>query len=361
MQGQPLSKSQALFREEGRAAFITLDRPEALHALSLQMIRDMEFHCHKWMKTPRVYGVILEASPARAFCAGGDIRAVHALGPARSAEALAYYREEYQLDWTLHRFGKPQIALIDGLVLGGGVGISLYGTQRAAGENFQLGMPECAIGFFPDVGASCFLSRLPGETGMYLALSGARVGPADAYHLGLATQCIPSSSFNRIREAVIEGDPIDPVLWALHKDPGQGEIQRLQPVIDRIFSAGSVEAILAALDDETGEAAGWARKTAAMIRRGAPLSLKVTHRLIREGRRQKSLKAALQTEFRLASRFLRSHDFHEGVRAALIDRDRSPSWRPASLSEVSDDQVSAHFEPSPDGELELIDHWTAPD
>jgi enoyl-CoA hydratase len=361
MQDQPANGLHVQVREEGRAGFITLDRPEALNALSLQMIRGLEACYHKWIKTPRIYGVILESSSPRAFCAGGDIRALYELGRERADEALGYYREEYQHNWTLQRFGKPQVALINGVVMGGGVGVSLYGTQRAAGENFRLAMPECAIGLFPDVGGGYFLSRMPGETGMYLALTGASVGQADAFYLGLVTHCIPSSSFDAVRAAIVEGDPIDPVLASLHEAPGQGEIQRMRPVIDRIFSAGSVEEILARLDAETGEAGDWAHEAAAAIRRGAPLSLKAAYRLVREGKKHESLKTELQTEYRLASRFLRGRDFYEGVRAAIVDKDRSPEWRPATLEEATDNLVNSCFAPLPGGELELVDYWTLAD
>jgi enoyl-CoA hydratase len=357
MQDQPVSGPHVLLREEGRAGFITLNRPEALNALSAQMIRDLEGCYHKWIKAPRIYGVIMESSSPKAFCAGGDIRAVYDAGRERVDEVLAYYREEYQHNWTLQCFGKPQVALINGVVMGGGVGVSLYGTQRAAGENFVLAMPECGVGLFPDVGGGYFLSRLPGETGMCLALTGANVGPSDAYYLGLVTHCIPSSSFDAVKTAMAEGDPIDPVLTSLHERPEQGEIERMRPVIDRIFSAESVEAILARLDAETGEAGDWAHKTAAAIRRGAPLSLKVAYRLVREGKKQESLKSELRTEYRIVSRFLRGRDFYEGVRAVIVDKDRSPKWRPATLEEATDNLVNSYFAPLPGGELELVDYW----
>lgn len=361
MQDKPVSESHVLFREEGRAGFITLNRPEALNALTSQMIRDIGAHYHKWTKAPRIYGLIMESSSPKAFCAGGDVRAVYNLGRDRADEALAYYREEYQHNWTLQCFGKPHVSLINGIVMGGGVGACLYGTHRLAGENFQLAMPECAIGLFPDVGGGYFLSRMPGHIGMYLALTGASVGPADACYLRLATHCVPSSSFDRVREAIAEGDPVDPALATVHEYPGQGELERLQPVIDRIFSAESVEAILRRLDDETGEMGDWAHETAARIRRGAPLSLKVAFRLVREGARQESLKTELRTEYRLASRFLHGRDFYEGVRAAIVDKDRSPNWRPATLEEATDNLVNAYFAPLPSGDLELIDHWTLVD
>lgn len=353
--------SEILMREEGRAAFLTLNRQNALNSLTHDMVRTLESQYLKWASTPRIYGVILEAVPGRAFCGGGDIRALIA-GMATDMDAtIQFFRDEYQHNWSLECFTKPNISLIDGIVMGGGVGIAIYGTHRVAGENFLFAMPENGIGFFPDVGGGFFLSRLPGETGLYLGLTGNSVRRADAYYLGIATHCIDAAEFDQIRHAVIEGDPIDPVLDKLHRNPGESELAALRPIIDRIFSVSGVEEILSRLDAETGEHAEWARETAATIRKRAPLSLKVTLRLVREGRSKPTLKHELMTEFRLVRRFLSQPDIQEGVRAALIDRDQSPKWQPASLEEVTQEMVDACFAPLGDGELSLTDHWTLAD
>jgi len=250
---------------------------------------------------------------------------------------------------------------IEHLDMGGGLGISLYGTHRIAGANLLAAMPETGIGLFPDIGAGFFLPRFPGETGLYLGLTGRSFGRADAFYLGITTHCIDAGEYDTIRDAMIEGDPIDAVLDGLHRHPGDGEIAALRPAIDRIFAAESVDAILSRLDAETGSHAEWAGETAAIIRQRAPLSLKVTFRHIREGRKAASLKEALKTEFRLTSRLLTRPDLREGVRAALIDKDRSPKWRPASLAEVTDDMVAACFAPLGADELELRDRWTLVD
>jgi len=346
-----------IFREEGRAAFITLNRQQALNALTHDMISTIYRQYLRWAAAPRIYGVVMEAAPGRAFCVGGDIRTLIESTSSDLDKALALFRDEYQHNWTLEQFTKPNVALIDGPVMGGGVGISIFGTHRVAGENFRFAMPETSIGFFPDVGGGWFLSRFPGETGTYLALTGRAVGRADGFYLGIASHCIAAADFDKIRHAMIESDPVDPMLASLHCHPGDSEIEKLRPVIDRVFAADSVEEILSRLDAEGGAHAQWARETAATIRRNAPLSLKVALRQLRLGRRAASLKQALITDFRLASRLVAAPDFREGVRAALIDKDRKPKWLPGTLAEVTTDMVEACFAPLDAAELTLKDHW----
>lgn len=359
MTDQTAVAASVLFREEGRAGFITLNRPNALNALTRDMVKAMEAHYVKWASAPRTYGVVLDAVAGRAFCGGGDIRAVSEGAKGEPKSVLGFFRDEYQLNWSLECFTKPNVSLIDGICMGGGVGISIFGTHRVAGENIRFAMPETGIGFFPDIGGGYFLSRFPGEMGVYLALTGRSIGRSDAFYLGIATHCIAAEEFGKIRAAMIEGDPIDPVLDALHRDPGEGELAPRQKIVDRIFAGESVEAILSRLDAETGTHADWAREAAVAIRRNAPLSLKVTLRQIREAKAAPRLKEALVTDFRLTSRFMATADFHEGVRAALIDKDRTPKWQPQTLAEVSEATVNGYFSPLPEGEeLQLVDRWT---
>jgi enoyl-CoA hydratase len=348
--------ADVIFREEGRAAFITLNRSQALNALTHDMVASMNKRYLRWAAAPRIYGVVLESASERAFCVGGDIRSVVDQAQNAPEKAEAFFRDEYQHNWTLECFTKPNVALIDGPVMGGGVGISIYGTHRVAGERFRFAMPEVTIGLFPDIGGGWFMSRFPGETGTYLALTGRSVGRVDGFYLGIASHCIPAADFDKIRHAMIESDPIDPVLAALHQDPGEGEIAPLQDAIDRIFAAETMEDILARLDAETGTHAEWARGTAALIRQNAPLSLKITLRQLRMARGNALLKDALVTDFRLATRMVAAPDFREGVRAAIIDKDRNPRWQPASLADVSDEMVASFFAPL-EQELSLIDHW----
>ncbi|MBX2806816.1 MAG: enoyl-CoA hydratase/isomerase family protein [Hyphomicrobiales bacterium] len=346
-----------LIREEGRAGLITLNNPKMLNALTHDMLAPIHAAYIKWASTPRVYGIVLDAVPGRAFCAGGDIRAMAQLIKSDLAVAEQFFRDEYQHNWALECFTKPNVSLINGFVMGGGAGLSRYGTHRVAGENFVFAMPETKIGFFPDVGGTYFLPRFPGETGMYLGLTGASIDRADAYCTGFATHCIDSSQFDLIREAMIEGSPVDAVLDGLHRNPGDANLARMQPVIDRIFAADSVEGVMSRLDAESGVHAHWAAETAANLRQRCPLSLKVAYRALREGGNMESLRDDLHMEYRLTSRFLRGGTMYEGVRAALIDKDNKPVWQPAELSEVSDAMVDAYFAPLGDGELELKDYW----
>lgn len=355
---EPLHTQHVICRDDNRAGIVILNRPKALNALSLDMIREMETHFHRWAKNPHIYGVIQRAHDDGAFCAGGDVKAIYNLRESDKDAGIRFYREEYQHNWTLQRFIKPTVSLINGVCMGGGAGISVHGTHRIAAEGYKFAMPETEIGLFPDIGASYFLPRLPGRVGLYMGLTGAVIGQADAYALGLATHCIGADQFDDIQAAMREADPIDPVLEALHQDPGDGEIARLRPAIERCFAPGTVEDIIARLESETGEAADWGRETARAMRDRSPTSLKLTLRLYEEGARLDSLKASLQMEFRCAVRCLREHDHYEGVRAKMVDKDNSPAWQPAHLQDVRDATIDAYLAPLDDvAELELQDHW----
>ena len=298
----------------------------------------------RWARDPQVYAILIGSSSERAFCAGGDVREMAEWGRTRMAEARRSLAAEYALNWSLDRFIKPTVSLIDGVVMGGGVGISLYGTHRVAGERYRFAMPETGIGLFPDDGVSHVLARLPDEIGMYLALTGRSVGPADAYRLRLVTHCIPARRFGEIRAAVCEADPVDPVLDTRHEEPGPGELDEVRPAIARCFSADSVEAILARLGAETGSSAAWAEGVRAELMQRSPLSLAVTYRQMRMARGW-DLRTALVHDYRLVCRFLEGEDFYEGVRAFLVDRDRTPRWQPGRLEDVTEAMVDRHFAP----------------
>jgi enoyl-CoA hydratase len=259
---------------------------------------------------------------------------------------------EYALNWRLDCFTKPTVALMDGAVMGSGVGITLYGTHRVAGERYRFAMPECGIGLFPDDGVSWALARLPDAIGMYLALTGRSIGRGDAYRLGLVTHCIPAARFGEIRRALAEADPVDPLLDARHEEPDGGDLEPLRETIARSFGAASVAEIVARLEAERGAARAWAEGVLADIGRCSPTSLEVTFRHVREAAGL-DLAVTLARDYRLACRFLAGHDFYEGVRAALIDRDRAPQWRPGRLAEVSLATLEAYFAPLERSELQL--------
>ncbi len=346
--------------QNGRAGLIRLNRPKALNALTIEMIRGLEAFTHRCAGNPHIYGIVMEGE-GKAFCAGGDIRTICDWSQNNPAEANRYYTEEYQHNWTLECFRKPHVALINGVVMGGGVGVSLYGTHRVAGEAIRFAMPETGIGFLPDIGGSWFLPRMPGKTGLYLGLTGRICGRADAYYLGVATHCISAQHFETIKAAMIEGEPTDAVLDGLHEPPEQSALETFRAPIDRIFAAGSLDGVLQSLEREQGEWRDWAQETLAILAKRSPLSLKVTFEAFRRGGRCKSLKEALILEYRLATRMIREHDFLEGVRAIIIDKDQSPKWLPPSLAEVSDAHLQSLFEPLSGGDLQLEDYWRPPE
>ena len=344
---------------EGRAGLVRLNRSKALNAVTAEWVAKLEPFYLRCAKDPHIYGIVMEAE-GKAFSAGGDIRALRDWAQNDSAEADRYYAAEYQHNWTLRCLRKPHAALMNGIAMGGGIGISLYGTHRAAGENMGFAMPETGIGLFPDIGGSWFLPRMPKEAGMYLGLTGRVCDRADAYYAGIATHCIPAAKFGEVKAAMIEGEPIDPILDALHENPGTSDLEQHAEPVARIFSASSLGDILGALGQEEGAWRGWAQDTLTVLAKKSPLALKVTFEQLRRGKTYKTLKEALIVEYRLATRMTRQPDFLEGVRAAVIDKDRSPKWQPASLAAVNDDFVQSLFNPLPAGDLELVDRWTLP-
>ncbi len=335
-----------LFEKRGRCGLVTLNRPKALNALNYDMIAQMEERYVDWAGNADVYGVLLEAAPGRAFCSGGDLKALYEMRERKkTTEILDKYTSEYQHNWTLDRFIKPHVSLMDGYVFGGGVGISLYGTHKVAGENYRFAMPEAVIGFFPDAGATWFFPRMPGQTGLYLALTGNQIDRADAFALGLLTHCIDAREFGAIRAAMCEADPIDPVLDERHVDPGESALLRKQEDIDRHFAGESVEEILNSLESAAGPNAEWAGATAAKMRRNSPLSLKVAYWQIRRSP-SPTLESALELEGRIARHFLTGVELYEGIRALLIDKDNAPKWSHSALAEISDETVAAYFTPA---------------
>lgn len=339
-------------RVEAAAGIVTLDRPRALNALTTAMRAEIAAAFAVWARDPQVYAAVIVSATDRAFCAGGDVREMVEWGKARPKDARLSLAAEYSLNWQLDCFTKPTVSLIDGAVMGSGVGITLYGTHRVAGERYRFAMPETGIGLFPDDGVSWAFARMPDEVGMYLALTGRAIGRADAYRLGLVTHCLPAARFAEVEAAISDADPVDPVLDSRHEDPGRGELDALRPAILRCFSKASVNAIVAALDAERGETEAWARGVLQDLQRCSPTSLKVTYRHVREVRGA-DLSATLKQNFRLASRFMQAGDFYEGVRASLIDRDHAPKWQPASLEDVSDAAIDAYFAPLDGDELQL--------
>ncbi|MGH6734481.1 MAG: enoyl-CoA hydratase/isomerase family protein [Methyloceanibacter sp.] len=341
------------FEEVDRAGVVTLNRPSRLNALSREMFEALSAHYRRWAPAPHIYGVVMQSAHPSVFCSGGDLKVLNALNEQGATEAIReFYRAAYSHVWLLEKFIRPNVPLINGLCFGGGVGITLFGTHCVAGEGYRFAMPQVGIGFLPDIGGTYFLPRLFGWTGVYLALTGRTVGPADAHRLRLVSHYIPATHFGVIKDALADNHPIDRLLDGLHRDPGEGELVRHTPAIDRIFSAGSVEEILARLDAEEGEDAAWAKETAAELRKKSPTSLKIAFAQMQAGK-SLDLAQALKLEFSLASHLVGTHDYREGIAARIGGKGRVPNWQPATLADVDDEVIERLFSTPIDGELEL--------
>ncbi|MBV9569629.1 MAG: enoyl-CoA hydratase/isomerase family protein [Alphaproteobacteria bacterium] len=337
-----------VFERRGAAGLITLNRPKALNALTREMCIAMKAQLDDWAGDDGVKTVIIRSPNEKAFCAGGDIRALYEAGRAGGAGATAFYRDEYRLNATIKHFPKPYVALLHGIVMGGGVGISIHGSHRVMDQTVTFAMPETGIGLFPDVGGSYFLSRMPAEIGMYLALTGERLKTGDCAYAGIATHFVPQNLSEELLSALERGDHPDFVLNSFAESASAALLSDIREMVDRTFSEGSVEGILAALDAEATERTA---AIAATLRRKSPTSLKVTFRQLREGRHL-SFDDCLRMEYRMVTNMMAGRDFYEGVRALIIDKDNAPQWQPADLAQVSTTDVDAYFTPVPD-ELSL--------
>lgn len=342
---------EILFERRGAAGIVILNRPHALNAVTLGMVDALARQLSAWEDDAAVTRVVVTAAGGRAFSAGGDLRALFDAGRAgRYQEAQAYWRTEYALNALIKRYRKPYVALIDGIVMGGGAGISIHGSHRVAGDGFAFAMPEVGIGFIPDVGATWFLPRLPGEFGLYCGLTGERLGPADAVATGIATHRIASARFSDLMEGLCGNVPVDALLGAFAEPAGEGPLSGSRQLIDRLFTGDTVESILAALEAEatgSGPGADFARLTAASIRLKSPTSLKITLAQLRRGRTL-DFAECMRVEFRIVSRLMRGHDLYEGIRSVIIDKDQAPRWQPSSLAAVGAAEVEQYFAPQAD-------------
>lgn len=332
------------FEVRGAAGIVTLDRPRALNAIDHAMVRAMRDTLEGWSEDPAVAHVVLRSAHERAFCVGGDVRHMVELGLAGRKEAARdYWRDEYALDLLIARYPKPFVSLVDGFCFGGGFGVSGHSRYRIAGENLAFAMPEVAIGLFPDVGATYVLPRLPGWSGTWLAMTGARIGMSDAVALGLYTHHVPVARWPQLMDALAAGEPVERSLAQLAAYPPAPGLLHLFPHIDRIFAGGSVDAILAALDHAAageGDVADFARAQRETLRRSSPTSVHIAFQMMQRGLAH-DLAGCLTLEFRLVSRLLDGHDFYEGVRAVLVDKDQKPKWQPARLEDVDPRAIAA--------------------
>ena len=346
-----MTEPEVLIETRGALGLITLNRPKALNALTLGMIEVIERAMEEWAVDDRVGAVLIQGAGDKAFCAGGDVRAIAVVDGDPETERLKrlFFAREYQLNYHIHTFGKPFLALVDGITMGGGCGLSLHGSHVITTERTALAMPETVLGLFPDVGATWFLNQLKGEMGVYLGLSGVRLRANDLVALGLATHFMPSTDGPTLiralaAEPVLGEATIAEMLGRFGADPGLGQVATRQAAVDRLFAGPTVEAII---DTLSGAEEEWAQEALATIHRASPTSLKLTLRQLRTGRGL-DLAHMFRIEYRLAVRCTAGHDFPEGVRAILVDKDNAPRWQPDRLEALDDAAIDAYFAPFAD-------------
>ncbi|MFJ3583054.1 enoyl-CoA hydratase/isomerase family protein [Streptomyces sp. NPDC090127] len=328
-----------LVRTEGRAGLLTLNRPRALNALTHPMVLRMDEALTAWEDDPAVETVVVRGAGERGLCAGGDIRAIHEDARAGRTASLGFWHDEYRLNARIARFPKPYVALMDGIVMGGGVGVSAHGSVRVVTERSRVAMPETGIGFVPDVGGTYLLSRAPGELGTHLALTGAQAGAADALLNGLADHFVPSRDLPRLTDELTRA-PAHEVLSRFARPAPPGPLAAARDWIDTAYAADTVEEII---DRLLASGVTEAKETAATLLSRSPTALKVTLVALRRARLLDSLEAVLAMEFRLSAAALASADLVEGIRAQVIDKDRTPRWTPPTLGEVTEADVASYF------------------
>ena len=338
---------EILFEVRGGVGFVLLNRPKALNALSLTLIKAFDAQLLAWAGDPAVHAVVVRGAGERAYCAGGDIRGIWEGGRTTDGPAAELFRREYRLIRRIKVFPKPYVALIGGIAMGGGVGACVHASHRVATERTLMALPETRIGLFPDVGSSYFLPRLAGALGLYLGLTGARMKAADACYAGLADHYVETARLAELEDALAAADwsagaardIAGATIRRFESLPGAAALAEQRAAIDRCFGQDTIEAMIAALEAEGGD---WAGKTLDTLRACSPTSLKVTVEQLRRGAALE-FDQAMIVEYRLSQAFLARHDFHEGIRAVVIDKDNAPRWDPAELAGVSPELVAAHF------------------
>ena len=334
---------EVLFECRGKSGVITLNRPNALNALTLNMVRLMKPVLTEWAADDAIENVVIEGAGEKGFCAGGDIRALHDWGQTGAPEATGFYREEYQLNRQIKTYPKPYIALIDGITMGGGVGVSVHGSHRMATEKTMFAMPETGIGLLPDVGGTYFLPRLPGQTGAWLVLTGARLKGADSLAAGVATHHTLSENIEALKDALSAGGDVEAILAAYHQAPEGANLPSQQADIDRLFAGDSVADIVAELKADGGD---WAEAQVAAIESKSPTSAAVALRQMRDGATA-DFDECMRIEMRAVTRIMALPDFYEGVRATIIEKTGAPNWSP----QANIDAIFAPLAGSEGGEL----------
>lgn len=341
----PKAEPEVLVRVDGAVGRLTLNRPKALHALTLEMIQMMTAAFQAWAKDPAVAAVLLDHTGERGFCAGGDIRVLAESAAGDGVAAREFFFNEYRLNELMFRYSKPIVVVMDGVTMGGGVGISMPARYRVATERTTFAMPETGIGLFPDVGGGWHLPRLPGKTGLWMGLTGARLKAADCLALGIATHYVPSAGTEALKAAIC-ADPaaIETLLAGAGADPGPAPVSVHRAEIDRLFGADGVAAIMTALEAEAGD---WAKAQLAALITKSPQTLAVGFRQLATGATLTSFADNMAMEYRIGARVVPRHDFREGVRAVIVDKDNAPKWNPPNLAGVTPAMLDEIFAPLP--------------
>jgi len=341
---------------DGNVGHIRLNNPKALNSLTEGMCATIYCLLSDWRDDQDVQIVVVTGNGKRAFCAGGDVLQVCNEGKQDPVGARRFFKTEYAMDLAVAEFPKPYICLIDGIIMGGGLGISVNGRYRVMGDNVLAAMPETGIGLLPDVGATAFLNACPGRAGLYLGLAGARLKTADAIYVGFGTHYVPTQNHPLLLDALktteYEDNPFISVEKTINQfsfEPGHSKLKDLQPTIDRLFAVNDVEEIVSRLENDNS---AFASETLKALKRMSPTSMKITAKQVTENPNI-SVKDALILEYRIISHVLKRHDLYEGIRAALIDKDRKPIWQPPTLEEVSSEEVADHFSSLNEEELVL--------
>lgn len=342
--------SDILFDVENGVGYITLNRPKARNALTTSMVTAIAAHLDDWELDPDVRLALIRGAGDHGLCAGGDVKGMYAGAVARDDSAVEFFRAEYRMNARIHQFSKPYVAIMDGIVMGGGIGVSAHGSVRIVTERSVLAMPEVTIGICPDVGATWLLANAPGFLGTYLAMTGTTVTGADAIYLGLADLMMPAADLASFEQRV-QVEPLDMLLRELTIAAPVAPLEQQQWWIDECFRFETVDEVLAALDAHPEAAA---REAAALIRTKSPLAVSIALAAVSRARALESVEHALEMEFGISSYLMYGHDGIEGVRALIIDKDRNPRWSPASFAEVMPEQIEAAFAEGPHGTLGLL-------
>jgi len=341
-----MSEAEVLFETRGNIGLITLNRPKALNSLTQNMCILIIAKLKEWSIASSVHAVVVVGAGEKAFCAGGDVVKVSKSYQAGTDEWRGFFHDEYVMNVAISEFPKPYIALVDGITMGGGVGVSIPGDFWVATEKTLFAMPETGLGLFPDVGGGWFLPRLPGQTGMYMALTGARAKAADLYALGIASHVVSTDQIDDVIETLAGSDiennaAAQAILDRFHGDPEPAPIVPMMDAIDDHFDGVDVSSIMNSLANDMSD---WAQKQLSILKTKSPTSILVTFEQLQRGATMNTFRDNMQMEFRAVCRMMANTDFHEGVRAILLDKDNNPTWSPATLDAVSSAHVQPHFD-----------------